>query len=417
MIEDTSFQDSVVESSPLWRKKLLMFALALAVVIAISGYCYWRGNPVMLSQLTTATVTSGDLEEQLKLQGKIVTLNSPPIYSPANGFVTFNVAAGETVTKGQLLAQVVNNELLSKLEEQQSQLKNLTFGNERQAIVNQRQIDQAKQALSMAQLEFESAANDYRRAKLSLTKGIMSQVDFEQAEFAEHIAQVKQSSAQHDLQLLQQSVALESSIAAQQLDQQQRMVQLAQLKVDQLNILAPSDGVIGDILVDSATYLEKVTALMTLINANDLAISIEVPESYSQLLEHTKGVSVSTFDSELPAQLVSVSPEVKNNKVTVLAKFTALPKTVIKKNQSVAVTLTFETLADVLKLHKGPLLSGQDTQYLYVVKGDTLVRTRVHLGKESRSEIQVEAGLKPGDNVVIAGLEQSVTRPTVSLDI
>src|SRR3954463_2453584 len=132
MIQDTDSMDQIVDKAPglSRRVKIGIGAAAgvavLAVVLAPSLQRWARAEQsVDLDRLQIATVTRGDLQRDVSVQGSIVAANHPRLYSPAQGIVALAVKAGEAVRKGQGLATVESPHLKSQLAQEQARLQSI----------------------------------------------------------------------------------------------------------------------------------------------------------------------------------------------------------------------------------------------------------------------------------------------------
>ena len=128
-IEDTSAQDEVLAPQSSHKKWIIS---GVSLVFAIVFFYYltpsvsaWSqsGATVPLERLRIATVTRGDLQRDLSVQGRVVAAVSPTLYSPAAGTITLNVEAGDTVTIGQTLASIESPELTNQLSQEQAVLE------------------------------------------------------------------------------------------------------------------------------------------------------------------------------------------------------------------------------------------------------------------------------------------------------
>ena len=109
MIRDTSSQDAVI-GVPTAHKAKRRIAAAIVALAALGGAALllsaWRGSEqsVSASRLRIAEVTRGTLVRDASVNGRVVAAVSPTLYAPAAGTVTLKVSAGDTVKKGDVLA-------------------------------------------------------------------------------------------------------------------------------------------------------------------------------------------------------------------------------------------------------------------------------------------------------------------------
>ena len=127
MIQETDSMDQIVDKAPGLSRRMKMGlaaiagVLILAAVLAPSLQRWARAEQsVDLDRLQIATVTRGDLQRDVSVQGSVVAANHPRLYSPAQGIVALAVKAGEAVRKGQILATIESPDLKSQLAQEQA---------------------------------------------------------------------------------------------------------------------------------------------------------------------------------------------------------------------------------------------------------------------------------------------------------
>jgi len=144
-IADTSGQDTAVVKQSNNKTKWLLLGLIVIVVLAYMilapAISNWSNSDTSVSaqRVRLATVTQGDFVRDLSVQGRVVAAVSPKLYSPAQGTITFEVDAGDTVLKGQVLATIDSPELTNQLKQEQSALQRLQMELDRQKIQSSKQ--------------------------------------------------------------------------------------------------------------------------------------------------------------------------------------------------------------------------------------------------------------------------------------
>jgi HlyD family secretion protein len=120
MLRDTSGQDRVIEPKNILHRhrKLIVIGVAaltaLAVLIAILMRYSGTTASVDRSRVSIATVERGNFIRDIAADGQVVAAVSPTLYANALGNVTLKVHAGDTVTKGQVLAVIDSPDLTAK---------------------------------------------------------------------------------------------------------------------------------------------------------------------------------------------------------------------------------------------------------------------------------------------------------------
>ena len=78
----------------------------------------------------------------------------------------------------------------------------------------------------------------------------------------------------------------------------------------------------------------------------------------------------------------------------------------LRQNQRVNARILIESKKDVLKLNRGAFVESGGGRIAYVVDKDNAFKKDVTLGVRSIAEVEVIAGLKEGDTVVISSISE-----------
>ncbi len=100
--------------------------------------------------------------------------------------------------------------------------------------------------------------------------------------------------------------------------------------------------------------------------------------------------------------MTSISPEVKGGEVTGRVRFKGEVPAGLRQNQRVAVRIVMDKRANVLKVERGAFYEAGGGATAYIVRGDTAVRVPIQTGAVSVREVEIAAGLKEGDTIVIS---------------
>ena len=121
MLRDTTGQDRVIERAGPWRRHRTPIILGVASVIALGVLLSFllrysgTGSSVDRSRVAIATVERGSFVRDIATDGQVVAAVSPTLYANSLGTVTLKVHAGDTVSKGQVLAVIHSPDLTAKL--------------------------------------------------------------------------------------------------------------------------------------------------------------------------------------------------------------------------------------------------------------------------------------------------------------
>ena len=410
MIRDTSAQDTVLAASPGQRNKrraMLMGAGVAAVLVLLWLISGWASSErsVDVSRLRIAEVARGTLVRDAAVNGRVVAAVSPTLYAPAVSTVTLKIHAGDTVKKGDLLAVLDSPDLNNQLAREQSSLDQLEAEVARQHILAEKQKLIARRDADEAEVARLGAQRVLERTERGFRGGAISEVDFMRAQDALKSAEIRSKQANQASGLEIRDAGLELKTKLSQLQRQRLLLADVQRRVDELNVRAPVDGVIGTLSVADRSVVAANTALMTVVDLSRLEVELEVPESYADDLGLGMSAEVSIGTSNSAGKLSALSPEVVNHQVLARVRFDGAQPAGLRQNQRVSARVLIEEKPDVLMLPRGPFVENEGGRFAYVMDGSVAVRRPVQLGATSVSAVEIAGGLKPGEKVVIAGTD------------
>lgn len=408
-IRDTSAQD-VRLSTPApgrSRRRLLVAggATAVALLIAFGVSARFSGSrSVDVDRLRIAEVTRGTLVRDASVNGRVVAAVSPTLYAPAPATVVFEKKAGDTVKKGEVLARLASPELESELARELSTLEQLEAESGTARITASRSRLDAKQEADEAAIALQAAQRDLDRTRRGFEGGALAEIDYLRAQDALKTAQIRHRNAVRAEQLTGSSAGFGVQTSVQQAARQRLVVQEMQRRVDELNVRAPIDGVIGTTLVADRAVVAANTALLTVVDLTKLEIELEVPETYAEDLGLGMTAEVRIGNATALAKIASVSPEVVNRQVLARVRFDdGRQPPGLRQNQRVTARVLIEEKPNVLMVPRGPFVDAHGGRYAYFVDGDSAERRPVRIGATSVSSVEILDGARPGDRLVIAG--------------
>jgi RND family efflux transporter MFP subunit len=316
-----------------------------------------QAMPVQVSSITLSPVPSTDT-----YVSTIKSRRSATMQPQVDGNITkIFVKSGDIVKAGQVIMQVDPLKQLATVQSQQ--------GTEYQK----------KAVFQYNEIEME------RQRKL-YEAGVVSQDAYQQAYQAYHNSKGDLDSA----------AALTTT-------------QKAQLAY--YDIRAPFAGVVGDIPVHLGDYVSPTTLLTTVDENADLEAYIYIPtERASQIRAGLPVDIIDTAGNVLVKSTISfLSPQVDNGLQSILAK-AEIPRTLqrLRNQQLVNARITWNTNpAPVVPILAVSIIGGQTFVFVAEPKGDGYVAHQipVKLGETVGNNYPVISGLKPGDKVILSGLQ------------
>jgi len=256
----------------------------------------------------------------------------------------------------------------------------------------------------MAQVELSAAERENRRAKLSIEKSLISQIDLEKA--VDDLAKAKLTfkHAQQEVELAKDTLAFELQSSQSQVARQQLVVDELQRKVSNLNVKASVSGIVGNLLVQPKAMVTKNQALLTLVDLSAFEAELQVPESYANDLGIGMQVELKMGTELVKGTLSAISPEVNNREVTTRVRFNQSDISNIRQNQRLSGRILLENRSDVLMVKRGAFMNAGG-YVAYKLNGERAERIEINTGVTSINHVEVLSGLTPGDEIIISNYD------------
>lgn len=421
MIRDTSGQDMVLAADKGKTRKRVIIAVAAsavgitALVLLMSA---WRGSSqsVSASRLRIAAVSHGNLVRDAAVNGRVVAAVSPTLYSSAGGTVTLKVNAGETVKKGDIVAEIESPDLNDQLKREQSNTEQLEAEVARQQILAKKQKLIARRDADQAEIDRVAAQRAFQRIEAAGVVGVVAKNDFLKAQDAMHSTELRAKHAAQAADLENEDVSLELKTKMSQLQRQRLSMDYAKRRVEELKLRAPVDGIIGSLAISNRSVVAANTALMTLVDLSQLEVEVEIPESYMTDLGLGMKAEIMINNNKVMGTLTAISPEVVKNQILARVRFSDKQPEGLRQSQRVSARLLMEEKANVMILPRGPFVEAEGGRFVYVVENGVAQRRAIKLGATSISAVEILSGLKDGDKVVISGTDTFENANSVSIN-
>jgi HlyD family secretion protein len=421
MIRDTSAQDRVI--APTGRRfpvRIAGIAAGALALILLSAWLFsgWRSSALAANaaRLRIAPVTQGTLVRDAAVNGRVVAAVSPTLYAPAPATVSLKVNAGDTVRKGQVLAELESPELLNALRREQSSYEELKSDVARQEVLAQKAKLTAQREADQAEIERAAAQRIFERIEKAGGLGVIPRNDFEKAQDALRSAEIRGKHATQAAKLEAEDIDLQLKARREQLARARLSLDDARRRVDELSVRAPMDGLVGSLAVAERTVVPANAALMTLVDLTRLEVELEIPESYVHDLGLGMKSEITAGDVKAEGKLVAISPEVVRSQVLARVRFEGAQPAGLRQSQRVSARLLIDERPNVLLLPRGPFVEAHGGKYAYVLEDGFAVRKPIRLGGTSVASVEIAEGVTAGDRVVIAGSEDFENAPRVKIN-
>ena len=348
--------------------------------------------------------------------------------------VEISIQEGDKVNQGDLIFQLqLTREqgeveaAQSEVQIQQANLRNTEAelrATEAEVASAEAAVEQSQADLREQQAELELAKTNLERTKFLVKQGAQSQQDLDDRTRDLNAAQAQidalkaaLNSNQKALRAHQERVhSARSAIAGQQasLQQAQARVSIANDNLDFNRIVAPIDGVVGDILPKVGDYLEAGDQVTSIIQDRALELNIGVPVEQGSRLE--LGLPVEIIDRQGKAiaegDISFISPRADRSSQAILVKAAFNNDGRLRDDSFARARIIWSEQSGVLiPTEAVSRIAGKN--FVFVANeteqedgSTTLVAEQrlVELGAIQGQSYQVTSGLSSGDRLITSGI-------------
>lgn len=351
------------------------------------------------------TVRQGPMVREVRGIGTLVPEEIRWIASLTSGRVErIIILPGAVVAVDDVILEMSNPELVQEAENAVWQLKgleadltNLKVQLEGRLLEIQSGLAQIDAAQKQAQLEAEINEElfaDGLVAELTLKLSLL------RAE--ELVTRLELERRRLDFQegaMKPQMAAMEAEV-----EQSRARAHLLQSQVEGLIVRAGTPGVLQRMSVEEGQQITPGQSLFQVADPSILKAVVRVPETQARDVQIGQPATIDTRNGIVPGRVARVDPNVESGTVAVDVRLEGdLPRG-SRPNLTVEGRIQLENLANVIFVNRPAFGRESATVAVFCFEpgGDTATRTTVEFGRMSVSEIEVVAGLQPGDRIILS---------------
>ena len=184
----------------------------------------------------------------------------------------------------------------------------------------------------------------------------------------------------------------------------------AQEMAGDYSITAPWDGMVSQLLVKDGNFVAPRAALVEVYDPASLIIRAAVPEKYAAELhqEMTAEINLDAYPNKsFSGQIVQLYPSLDDRTRTRNIEIKLKENIELLPGMFARFRLILETIPDAVTVPaQAVIVNPAGASIAFVVVEGKAVQRKVQTGIEDRGRIQILAGLKPGEQVVVSGQEK-----------
>lgn len=399
--------DRRVERRPSRRRLLVRAAAgALALALALFGWRLLPGADAMTvdaASVRIGTVERASFRDYVPLRAEVAPLETVFVTAVAGGQVAQVLAGdGQPVTRGAALARLTNPQLELEVASRSADIAGQLSGLSAQRVAigraqldGEREVADARNALTKAETEF--ARKQVLFDKGIVTRAAIDPLGSEVAYQRQRVAALGQGRADADRTLADQTAGV--ALTARELRASLAMVRGG---LSALVIRAPAAGRLTAFQLQPGQTLKAGDPVGQVDSEGRWKLVADVDQFYLGRVRAGQSASADLDGHAVPLAVLKVLPQVTDGRFRVELGFAGAPPAGLNRGQSLDVRLVLGADRPAVVAPAGGWLDGGGTTAFVLTHDGRAERRVVTTGRRNPDQVEVTAGLSPGERIVTA---------------
>jgi HlyD family secretion protein len=395
-----------------FRRKQLMRRVIVAIlsVALVAAVFIWGPRlikpSVARARIRTAKVDTGMIESTITASGTVVPEFEGVISSPVNARVLKILKRpGAVLSKGDPILELDLNESRLAVEKLNQQIELKQNQQAKAKLDLENTLIDLQSRWEIKNLEYKASKAATARNRELYRQSLMSEERLREVELIEEkgafeLKQLEESkrNAQASTKTQLEGLALEMKTLEQERVEAQRQLELATTKSDR-------HGVLTWVINEEGATVQKGAVLARIADLSAFRVEATVSDVHANRLSFGQPVRVKVNDElGLPGAISRINPTVNDGVITLVVGLEDKSNAQLRSNLRVDVLIATGRKDGVLRIRKGPAVSGEGVRDVFVIRGDVALKTAVKFGVAGADHYEVVQGLLEGDEVIISDM-------------
>lgn len=383
--------------------------IALAVVLATAATAFFLLRLRSAVSVDVFEARKEPIEEIVTAvsAGTVKSRREATISAETTGRVErVNVAEGDTVREGEILARLSDPELARQTDAAEAeavQVKELLA----QAIARREEAERKHRSeAARAESNLRQADQEHGRARELFRGGFLSRSEMEQADT--RLANAKEDVRMADIGEVTVRAAdreIESLRARADAAQSSAMALAARKR--KLTVAAPFGGIVTKKTLEVGETKQPGAPLFTLADPGDIYIEAPIDESESAKVRTGQKVRLypdaylgETFDGVVSEVKPTIEASKEVSRANTIEVRPVIPPRPLRLGMSVDVEVLTGRKEEALQVPSSAVMEREGQKFVYVVREGKIARVDVGTGISNWDRTEILSGISPGDPVV-----------------
>jgi HlyD family secretion protein len=398
--------DRIIPESEVRRrmaKRVVGSLVAIAALaFSVAATMQWLRPSLRRADLQLARVERGSVDNTLQAAGTIMPAVEQVVSSPVEARVLRIVRrAGDRVRAGDELVALDTSASRLDVGRLEDRIKQKKSEQEQARLRSDETIAGLNAQIAQKTLDVEIARYRSRQNETLHHEGLVSQSELLAAQTIEkksgiELAQVREAVVRAQRGRAAEAVSYEVELRtlANERDESVRQLGLAMMHADR-------DGVITSIVQEAGTTIRRGDVVARIADLSSFRVTATISDMHAASLAPGQRVRVKLDDqTSLDGTISGIDPQIANGAARFEIRLDQPSHPRLRNNVRGDVFVISGRHDGVLRVRRGAL-GASESEEVFVLRGDELVRTQVRWGLAGEEALEIRDGLREGEQVVI----------------
>lgn len=190
---------------------------------------------------------------------------------------------------------------------------------------------------------------------------------------------------------------LELATLESQRREARRVLELGSTRVDRASVVTWA-------VTEAGALVRRGEPLARLSDLKSFRIEASVSAVHGRALRAGLEALVRIGGMDLRGEVSTVEPTVRDGVVRLWIRLAEPTDPVLRPSLKADVYIVTDRRADAIRVARGPFLTGEGAQDVFVVREGSALRTRVQLGLIGYDAVEISKGVQPGDEMIVSDM-------------
>ena len=388
------------------RRRLIAGAIVVASLVLAFSYGPSLLRPsVPRSRVRIEKVDRGPVEASIAASGTVTPDLEEVISSPVDARVTRILKrAGDPIGAGEAILELDLSEQAVAFDKIGHDVELKRNDQRRTRLDLQSRLADLDASTEAKRLEMESLRARLAQQTELAASGLVSKDGLREA-------QLNEARAALELKRLVASRSITEEMTKAQIDgmnlelatlesqrrEARRVLQLGSTRADRSSVVTWA-------VTDAGALVRRGEPLARLSDLKSFRIEATASAVHGRALRAGLDALVRIGNVDLRGEVSTVEPTVRDGVMRLWIRLDEPTHAVLRPSLKADVYVVTDRRPDALRVARGPFLTGEAAQDLFVVREGRAFRTRVDLGLIGYDEVEISRGLQAGDEVIVSDM-------------